>query len=360
MIEEITGEQVLTGCRQTLGLPVSSDEPIDDTLIAALLRRAGGILCPCSRTALRAALLESLQGLSEDASLSDRIDSILEGLIIGGDLLELHDVTTADQAAKGTWVFAAPPSFVERPDRSIFLTGTVPDQDTFLPPSLASRVRHEGFVRVLRPEQDEEMVSALLDLGLQELSDQVWLKSPKPETPEVLLSGYQRQLELQPHSGEVREMLILDPTSSVRFYPKRWTSPSTNHSGTFVARRPQEFGAPIWCLAQLNEGQVLKLIDLPPRRSRWRGSDIAWHVQMAIDHSRGAPQLYRRKSDANGVRFDFFSPLPQWSQRRMMIFGQPVPRANCLMSFFLPVSQAEAEEDFLRQRLWLDRIEDSG
>lgn len=359
MIEEITGEQVLTGCRQTLGLPVHPDAPIEDTLIAALLRRAGGILCPCSRTALRAALLESLQGLSEDASLSDRIDSILEGLIIGGDLLELHDVTTADQAAKGTWVFAAPPSFVKRPDGSIFLTGTVPDQDTFLPPSLASRVRHEGFVRELRPGPDEEIVSALLDLGLQELSEQVWLKSPKSETPEALLSGYQRQLELQPPGGEVAEMLILDPTSSVRFYPKRWTSPSTNHSGTFVARRPQEFGAPIWCLAHLDDGRVLRFLDLPPRRSRWRGSDIAWYFQMAVDHCRGAPQLYRRSTIADGERFDFFSPLPQWSQRRMMIFGQPVPRANCLMSYVLPASQAEAEEGFIKQRLWLARTDDS-
>lgn len=359
MIEEITSEQVVAGCRHTLGLPAASSESIEDTLLAALLRRAGGILCPCSRTALRAALLESLRGLSEDASLAERIDATIEGLIIGGDLLELHDVATADQAAKGTWVFAAPPCYVLRPGGSIFLTGTVPDQDMFLPPSLASRVQHEGVVRVLQPEPGEDLASALLDLGLQELSESLWLKTPKPEAPEALLSGYQRQLELQPPSGEVAEMLILDPTSSVRFYPKRWTSPSTNHSGTFVARRPQEFGAPIWCLAHLDAGRVLKFLDLPPRRSRWRGSDIAWYFQMAVDHCRGAPQLYRRSTITDGECFDFFSPLPQWSQRRMMIFGQPVPRANCLMSYVLPVSQAEAEEEFIKQRLWLARTDDS-
>lgn len=359
MIEEITSEQVVAGCRHTLGLPAVSSEAIDDTLLAALLRRAGGILCPCSRTALRAALLESLHGLSEDVALAERIDTTIEGLIVGGDLLELHDVATADQAAKGTWVFAASPSYVLRPGGSIFLTGTVPDQETFLPPSLASRVQHEGVVRVLHPEPGEDLASALLDLGLQELPESLWLKTPKPVAPEELLSGYLRQIELQPPSGEVAGIQILDPTTSVRFYPKRWTLPSVKHTGTFVARRPQEFGAPIWCVALLSEGRVLRFVDLPPRRSRWRGNDIAWHLQMAIDRGRGAPQQYHRAPVEHGVRFDFFSPLPQWSERRLMIFGRPVPRVNCLMSYVLPFSQAEAEEDFMRHRLWLARTDDS-
>jgi hypothetical protein len=302
--------------------------------------------------------MESLFGVVEDVSLADRIDAAIEGLIIGGDLLELHDVATADQSARGTWVFAAPPSYVLRPGGSIFLTGTVPDQDAFLPPSLASRVRHEGVVRVLQPEPDEDLASALSDLGLRELPESVWLKTPKPETTESLLSGYQRQLEFQPSSGEVADFQILDPTTSVRFYPKRWTSPLISHSGTYVGRRPQEFGAPIWCFAQVSEGRVIKLVDLPPRRSRWRGSDVAWHLQMAIDHGRNAPQLYRRTSAEGGVRIDFFSPLPQWSERRLMIFGRPVPRANCLLSYWIPTAQAEAEEAFLNQRLWLARTED--
>jgi hypothetical protein len=360
MIREITAAEVITGCRQIVGLPSAADNSIEDTLLAALLRRAGGILCPCSRTSLRAAVLEGLRDLVEDDALSDRIDAIIEGLIIGGDLLELQDVATADQAAKGTWVFAAPPSYVRRPGGSIFLTGTVPDQDSFLPPSLASRVQHDGVTRVLQPHIDEDLASALLDLGIQDLPESVWLKAPRAETPEDFMQGYQRELETQPASGEVADLSVLDPAAAVDFYPKRWTSPTSRHTGAFVARRPQEFGAPIWCLALLSEGRTLKFIDLPSRRTRWRGSDIAWQYQMAVDRCRGTPQLYRKTEAEDGVRFDFFSPLPQWSQRRMMIFGHQVPRSNCLMSFVLPPAQVEAEESFLKQRLWLEPTKDSG
>ena len=39
--------------------------------------------------------------------------------VIGGDLLELNQVTIDDPDRKGTWLFAAPPGFVVRPDGSV-------------------------------------------------------------------------------------------------------------------------------------------------------------------------------------------------------------------------------------------------
>ena len=239
VIAEIEPRDILTGCRHTMGLPDGPDASIEDTLLAALLRRSAGILCPCSRTALRAALLESLQYLEEDGdTLSDRIDLIIDGLIVGGDLLELSEVTTDDPAVKGTWVFAAPPSYVVRPGSSIFFTGVVPDQDTFLPHSLASRITYEGITRVIVPEPDEDLPAELREHGLQELSENVWLKTPKPETAEDLLNGVERRLESLPRSGIVKDLQVLDPAQRVTYYLGRCTTPNTQ-SGTFIARRPQ-------------------------------------------------------------------------------------------------------------------------
>ena len=359
VIAKIEPEDVLSGCRQTLGLPVTPDISIDETLLAALLRRSAGILCPCSRTTLRAALLESLQYLEkEESSLSDRIDSVIEGLIVGGDLLERSDVATDDPAVKGTWVFAAPPSYVVRSGGSVFLTGIVPDQDTFLPQFLASRIIHEGVTRVIVPEPEEDLAAELREQGMQELSENVWLKSPKAEAAEDMLNGMTRRLASQPPSGTIGDLQILDPAQSVTYYRGRWITPKTQ-SGTFIARRPQDYGAPIWCFTELEHGTTVRLLDLPLRKTRWRGCDVAWHLQMAIDHCRNTPQLYRRRHANDGVRLDFFSPLPQWSQRRLMIFGYPVPRENCLISYWLPAAEAETEERFLQERLWLVRTEDS-
>ena len=359
VIAEIEPRDVLTGFRQTMGLPDNLDASIEDTLLAALLRRSAGILCPCSRTALRAALVESLQYLDEDGdTLSDRIDLIIEGLIVGGDLLELGDVATDDPAVKGTWVFAAPPCYVARLGGSIFLTGVVPDQDTFLPQSLASRITYEGLTRLIVPEPEEDLAGELREHGLQELPEIVWLKTPRPEAAEDMLNAMERRLESLPRSGTVENLKILDPVQRVTYYRGRWTTPKTQ-TGTFVARRPQDYGAPIWCFVRLDNGVPDRVLDLPLRKTRWRGCDIAWHLQMAIDHCRNNPQLYRRRLVDGGLRLYFFSPLPQWSQRRLMIFGRCVARENSLMSYILPAAEAKPEERFLRERLWLACTDDS-
>ena len=360
MITEVETQEVLADCRQTLGLEGDYDGDVDDALLGALLRRGAGIHCPCSRTTLRDSLLESLRYLSPDEqSLSERIGGIIEDLIVGGDLLELNDVAIDDPDVKGTWVFAAPPGFVVRPSGSLFLLGIVPDQDAFLPQALTSRISYENLTRVIVPTPDEDLPAELCEQGLQRLSEEAWLKSPRKEQPEDMLSRFQNHLAKQPLSGTVSDIRILDPAQPVHFYRGRWTTARTQ-TDTFIARRPQEFGAPIWCFVELKEGTVVRLLDFPLQKSRWRGCDEAWYLQMAIDHCSHRPQLYRRRDDGDGVCLDFFSPLPKWSQRRLMIIGRPILPDRSLMSFRLAATEAETEERFLRERLWLSCAEDAG
>ena len=359
VIARITREDVVADCRETLGLPPGRGRPLDNQLLAGLLRRSAGIHCPCSRATLRASILDSLQHLSGKVdSLPERIDAVIESLIVGGDLLELNDVTTEDTAVRGTWVFAAPPSFVVRPSGGAFLFGIVPDQDAFVPTSLGERVVHEGFTRAIVPHPDEDLAKELRDHELQELSENAWLKSPKKSSARGMIEQFEKRLAAKSNIGGVDDLQILDSGRSVTYYRGRWTVP-TNQSGVFVARRPQEFGAPIWCLVRLDGGKPLNLLDLPLKDSRWRGCDVAWHLQMAMDFCRHDPQRYRRRVERGRIRLDFFSPLPQWSQRRLMIFGQVVPRKHSLMSFHLPPAEEQTEEQFLKERLWLSRSKDS-
>jgi hypothetical protein len=80
-------------------------------------------------------------------------------------------------------------------------------------------------------------------------------------------------------------------------------------------------------------------------------------LQIAIDSSRGSPQRYRRSGVPNGVRLDFFSPLPLWVQRRLAIMGRPAPAEKCLFSYLIPEREATDEEVFLQERLWLKRTD---
>ena len=353
MIARIAPAEVLAHCRDTLGLPGDQDAVLDDTLIASLARRTAGIHCPCSRATLRASLLECMFGLpTRYDSLPEAVDSAIEALIVSGDLLELADVVIDDSDVRQTWVFAAPPRFVVRPSRSVFLMGVVPDQDAFLPSTLTARILSRGSTRMLEPERGEDLPRQLKELGLQQISERAWLRSPRAGDPAEMLNSHERLLTKQPSITGIPDVQILDATRPVTYYRGRWTDP-TDQDGMFVARRPQEFGAPIWCLVELREGRPVRLLDLPLARSRWRGCDAAWHLQAAVDHCRGTPQRYRRRVHDEGVRFDFFSPLPQWSERRLMNLGKSVPRDACLLSYVVPANEAAAEETFLQQNLWL-------
>ena len=359
MIERISPTDVLDGCRETLGLLQPLAQSVDDSLLAGLLRRSAGIHCPCSRATLRASVLECTRGLSIDPDfLPARIDDAIEALIVGGDLLVLNDVATDDPEVKGTWVFPAPPGFVVRPSGAAFLFGIVPDQDAYLPDSLSSRVIHDGFARTIAPRPDERIAQELDQHGLQQLSERAWLRAPGRESASEMVARFRRHLAAEPRSADIAGLEILDSDRPVTYYTGRWTPP-TNQTGTFVGRRPQEFGPPIWCFVDVLDGRVVRLLDLPLKTTRWRDCDTAWHLQMAIDHCEGHPQLYRRRRDGDRVRFDFLSPLPLWSQRRLAIFGSTVAPERSLFSFRLPTAEAITEERFLQDELWLSPTQDS-
>ncbi len=354
MIREIEQNDVLAGCYETLGFSGNVSQPLTDDFLAALLRRSAGINCPCSRATLRASLAECLQALDDDQStLPDRIDGAIEGLIVAGDLLELSDVSTDDSGAKSTWVFAAPPSFVLRPGGSAYLLGVVPDQDAFLPESLTKRIVCRGFTRLLEPEADEDIRGALFGLGLQQLSTEVWLRSPKAQEPDELLTPMEHRLRAQGPSGTISDLEVIDHIAPVHYYRGRWSTPGSL-SGVYVGRRPQMYGAPLWSLVALVEGEPHHLLDLPLPRSRWRGCDEAWRLQIAYDYRNGNPQRFRTSKVDSEVRIDFFSPIPQWAERRLMVFGRPCQPEKCLFSYLLPGAEAKEEETFLRNIVWLE------
>ncbi len=351
----VTSSDVLVDVRRSLGLKAATQTPVDSEFLAASLRHTAGILCPCSAAALRTALLESLQYLVETKDLAARIDDAIEGLIVGGDLLELNQVTTDDTEVKGTWIFAAPPGYVVRPNGSIFLTGIVADRDTYLPQELMARIKHDGMTRAIMPSQGEQLAEQLSELGLQTLNSDHWLKPPKAETAAEFLKRHLSKLDGLTRSGDIPNLQFIDPSSPVTYYRDRWVHPK-KHTGVFVGRRPQDFGSPIWCLVRLHDGQAQQLLDLPLHKSKLRGCDVAWQLQMAIDSENAKPQQYKVRISEEYGFLDFFSPLPLWVERRFMLLGRHAEPTSCLLSYRLPLKELPAEEQFIQERLWIRRL----
>ncbi|MBA4226229.1 MAG: hypothetical protein C0456_06310 [Hyphomonas sp.] len=80
---------------------------------------------------------------------------------------------------------------------------------------------------------------------------------------------------------------------------------------------------------------------------------------MAIDHLRGAPQLYQVNKHEDVYRMRFFSPLPLWAQRRLLLVAMNTEASNGLPTYDLAAEDLASEEAFLRNELWLKRTDNS-
>lgn len=363
VIQHITSSDVLQNTRVQLDVPPKTDDWLDPPFLAEIVRRAASAYSPCSRLTLRNALLNHFENpeLTSDL-LAEGVDHAIDALFVGGDLLELSDVITNDAHARGTWIYAAPPSYVIRKSGVIHLIGIVRDMETFVPPYLASRIVREGYLRLLIGDNIEDDEHALIDLGFQKRSLDSWLKSPRPRTALELVQIVQKQLERAPESGTVSNIEILDSSHSVTFYPSRWVSP-INQTGMHVARRPQDYGHPLWCVVELKDGEPQRLIHLPLSPSPWRACDHAWHLQMALDAERGTPQNFDTVVMGDKTIIHFFSPLPLWAERRLILIGKPTRHENSLLAFEVPNAEAKQEIEYLQDHLWLaqhDKNERSG
>ena len=124
-------------------------------------------------------------------------------------------------------------------------------------------------------------------------------------------------------------------------------------SGRYIVRRPQAYGADLWGYAELANGAAVKLIDFPQPGSRWRGCDIAWRAQMALDAVAGDCQRYRRQTSSDVLTLDLFSPIPDWARRRLAFVGEEVEPRSSLLSYHLSPADAATEEQFLQHLLFL-------
>lgn len=356
IMRRLTAAQVHAQKIRELGLDPDALDLTTPEGLAGALRRAASYLCPCSAATLVRAVVRPLRGLVPDLDKAkELVEDTLDAMVAHGDVLEQPDVQDGTPSTR-VLLYAAPASFVVRPSGLVILLGVAADQLSPLPSELEQRIQYLGHVRRLSPSPgDEDLRSELRQLGLLELSSDAWLKGPKAGTASQAVAASDRALDGVPPSRDIPGLLLLDPTKPVRYYPGRWTEPRSQ-TGRFVARRPQAYGADLWCYVQLNNGQPERMIDLPQRGSRWRGCDEAWHLQMAIDAQRGSPQRFRVTPSGDAVVLELFSPAPAWARRRWDAIGEPVPSAGSLFAYRIPKTEIDEERRFAREALWLEEM----
>ncbi len=361
----VSATDLVASCVAMLGFSSDAADMETPEVLAAAIRRAASCMCPTSPRLLALAVDECCRGLIDDPGsldepLIESIRDLIEGLVAHGDLVEVPIEDDSGVIRRG--LFLAAPSFVLVSPTRALLLGVRGEGLELLDAALLARVESETYVRHLDVARSEDARELLTSAGLAELDVAEWLQHPPSTTAEGLVAMYGDRLGAAGPSGTIEGCTILDPASPPSYYRGRWRPPASRDSGRFVARRPVEFGADLWCYAELARGEVEKILDLPIHHSLARGCDEAWRLQSAIDFINGTPQRLRIAEGAPGrdPLLLLNTPLPSWAQRLLDTQGRPVGRTKgSLFTFSIPTSQIPSIQEFLSDMVWIEPEEET-
>jgi hypothetical protein len=345
---------------KTLELDEESTDLVSPEGLSASLRRAASFLCPATPRELIDAVLDAIRPLYDDAAPSrDTLMDQLELLISGGDLLELRQA----ESRTTRLLFLGPPSYVEKEPGRYLVFGVRPFGASLVGASLSGEVLYEGQTRTIQLDSSAA-AAKFAALGLSEISRERWVAQPARTEASDLVQRLAQRVAIAGRAGEVEGLKILDPVASVHFYRGRWRSLNSADNGDFVARRPQAYGADLWCLVRVNDGLPQRLIDFPVDKSTVPGRDEAWRLQAAIDSLRQEPQIFRFRpvhNDVSQVIADFFGPVPGWVERYLELVGLGVQRAEgSLFSYRVPIEAKLGLQKVLTDMLWMRVAHEGG
>jgi hypothetical protein len=350
-VAAITSDAAATAAVQTLGLDPESVDITGPEALTASLRRAASFLSPTTPGALVRAVddaLASLAGYTDETRPA--LESMLDAMLSCGDLLEL----IVEGERRQRHLFLGPPAFVRRASGASLLLGIRPDGTPLLGDDLMGYVEYEGHIRLL--PADHDLTDRLAHEGLTALRATQWLRAPRPEPASVHLAAYAARLDALDDAGVIEGVRLIDPATRPTFYQGRWRDPKQSDQGLFVGRRPQEYGAPLWCVVDVVGGEVRRGVDLPVDFGITPGADDAWRLQAAMDRLNGTPQRFalRPAPQVGTTVLDLFSPLPSWAQRRLDVVGMPIMRSRgALFSYALADAEVSEEVAFLEEMVWM-------
>ncbi|SER98503.1 hypothetical protein SAMN05443377_12534 [Propionibacterium cyclohexanicum] len=354
-LTKLTVEDASTVAVAALGLDTDAIDLSSPEGLATSLRRAASFMCPTSPGRLVDAVLGALKPLHGDELKRDDLVDLLDHLVASGDLLELRQES-------GRWtrlLYLGPPSYIERVPGIYLLMGVRPFGAPLIGDELAEAIEYEGHTRTLTADSDGELRSR----GLHRVSMDSWVSSPSPERAAEFIGRHRARLDVAAEGGQLDGLLLLDPSSEVRYYRGRWRPPCPTDTGDFVARRPQAYGADLWCLVRFRAGESQRLIDFPVNDPVVPGRDEAWRYQAAVDSLRGAAQQFRLRRGFGSsacLTIDFFSPLPAFAERYVQLVGLALRKTpGTLFSFRLPAEAVGDVRAFLADMLWMTETEDS-
>lgn len=319
--------------------------------LAASLRRAASFMCPTSPSRLVGAVLGAVGPLANDGEISrEDLTDLLDLMVAAGDLLELR----REEDLSVRLLYLGPPSYIERESGTYLISGVRPFGASLVDFELAPLVEREGHTRTIHIDS-ANAAERLAEAGLRPIERERWVGAPAAEQADSLLARIKDRLDAASSSGDIEGLQVVDPNTKVRYYRGRWRAPKAGDTGDFVARRPQAYGADLWCAVRLTDGVPTKLIEFPIDNPVVPGRDEAWRFQMAIDATRDDPQRFAPEPSGSGtaVVVKFFSPIPGFAERYLQLVGLALESSGSLFAYRVPIGAMPSLTELLTSMLWM-------
>jgi len=341
-----TRHEALPSIELALGMRLAPDADRLTTYTAFLLRRLVGVLGPCNRRDVISRAKQAMVGYA-DVDLDALVRGTLEDLIVGGDVVELPTLVGEHAEESALRLLGAPPSFVVR-DKRVRVIGIAPDDARFLPEDLYARMQARGGDRFIEDESTTDLTQLLTELGLRRIDVARWLGKDSDESSDVFLKRMTERLTRLGRIGSLAEPSWLWPAQGHSLsYRSRW-QPVPPDAGRGIVRAPQRYGNPRWYFAEVC-GRDLRLLDLPlDGEAATRGCDLAWTIQLALDHTSGHPAHYHvhvHDEQWTQIRVEF--PLPLGFRRRLLHLGGHRFSEDQGFRFYVPTVDIESAEAIL-------------
>lgn len=357
-LKSLTRDTLLGAVARQLGLADidGASGELSSALIAAVLRRIAVTTCPCPREVFVGSAVDAFTGLGEAETIKLRVREVLDSLVVIGDLLELGGSTSLPGVVAEDWLYCAPPAFVAR-EGSVLLLGIESEDQADLPASLRSHVVRQRELRYLQSNGDDGIAEQLRAAGYVEISKVAWTRLPQNQTADKFFEGVVRRLRESGGQGVLEGLQVYGSADQARHFASRLVTP-TGRSGYHVGRRPQAFGSPIWVFVELDRGRPVQFLDLPWRGGKFRGCDHGWRIQSALDARVGKPQTYRVVPlEGDLDRYEFFSPVPLWIERKVRIEGEKVQANGALFAYVLDRHSGHGIDELVQSYMWFKKTD---
>lgn len=336
---------------RTLGLDPELVDLVSREGLSASLRRAASFMCPTSPSRLVSAVLGAVSPFSINGEVSrEGLTDLLDLMVAAGDLLELR--REEDRSIR--LLYLGPPSYIEREPGTYLISGVRPFGASLVDFELAPLVEREGHTRAIRIDA-ATAADRLADAGLRPIERKRWVSAPSAEPAKSLVERIKSRLDATLPSGGIEGLQVIDSDSKVRYYRGRWRAPKANDTGDFVARRPQAYGADLWCAVRLDDGIPTRMVEFPIDNPVVPGRDEAWRFQMAIDATRGEPQQFAAEPFGTGgaVVVKFFSPIPGFAERYLQLVGLALEVSGALFAYRVPIGAMPSLIELLTNMTWM-------